>query len=112
MAAGVPDSDVEAEQHHVAVLGDIVLALGAELALVARARFAAAGEEIVIGDGLGADEAALEIGMDDARGLWGLRALLDRPGARLLGSGGEEGDEVEEIVAGADDLAEAGFREA
>ena len=61
--------DVEAEQHHVAVLDDIVLALGAELAGVARAGFAAAADVIVVGDRLGADEAALEVGVDFARGL-------------------------------------------
>ena len=39
------------------------------LAGIARAGLAAAGDIIVVGDGLGADEAVLEIGVDDARRL-------------------------------------------
>ena len=53
--------------HHVAVGDDIVLAFQAQLAGVARAGFAAERDIIVERDGLGADEAALEIGMDDGR---------------------------------------------
>src|SRR3546814_3301540 len=51
-------------------------------------------------DGLGADEAAFEVGVDDAGGLRRLGALLDRPGPRFLRPRREEGDEVEELVAG------------
>src|SRR5204863_993650 len=43
--------------------------------------------------------------------LWRLRALLDGPGTHLGLTSGEEGDEAEEVVAGADDLVEAGLRE-
>src|SRR3546814_16267748 len=60
-------------------------------------------------DGLGADEAAFEVGVDDAGGLRRLGALLDRPGPRFLRPRREEGDEVEELVAGADDAGKAGF---
>ena len=111
-AGAAPVSDVEAEQHHVAVLDDIFLAFGAHLAGLLRSRLAAEADEILIGDGLGADEAALEIGVDDPGRLRRLRAVLDRPGAGFLGAGGEEGDEVEEVVAGADDPGEAGLLEA
>ncbi len=52
--------------HDVAVLHDVVLAFEPHLAGVARAGLAAAGDVIVVGDGLGADEALLEIGVDDA----------------------------------------------
>jgi hypothetical protein len=45
------------------------LALDPELARVARAYLAAAGHEVVTGDGLGTDEAALEVAMDHGRGL-------------------------------------------
>ena len=65
----------EPEMHHVAVGDDVVLAFEPQLAGVARAGFAAIGDVVVIGDGLGADEAALEIGVDDARGLRRLGAL-------------------------------------
>ena len=91
--------------HDVAVGDHIVLAFEPEFAGLARARFAPVADIIVVGDGLGADEALLEIGMDDAGGLRGFCSLLDRPGARLLRPGGEEGDEMQERVAGADDAA-------
>ena len=40
-----------------------------------------------------------------------LAPFLDGPGARFLGADGEEGDEVEQVVAGADDAREAGLVE-
>ena len=52
--------------HHVAVGDHVVLAFEPQLAGVARAGLAAERDVVVIGDGLGADEAALEIGVDDA----------------------------------------------
>ena len=52
--------------HHVAVGDDVFLAFQPQLAGVARAGLAARLDVVVVGDGLGADEAALEIGMDDA----------------------------------------------
>ena len=48
------------------VPSDVLLAFGAHLARVLRALFAREGDEVVEGDGLGADEAALEIGVDHA----------------------------------------------
>src|SRR5215831_12862934 len=96
----------------VAVLGDVVLALGAHLAGVLGALLAAAGDEVGIGDGLGPDEAALEVSMDDAGRLWRRGAAPHRPGLRLLRSGREEGEEVEQLVAGADHLRQTGLLEA
>ena len=60
---------VELKVEDVAVLHDIFLAFLAQLAGVARAGLAVQGDIIVIGDGFGADEAALEIGVDLARRL-------------------------------------------
>src|SRR4051812_48033962 len=82
-------SDVEAEQQHVAVLHDIVLAFGPHLASVLGPGFAAELHEIVVGDGLRADEASLEVRVDLARGFGGLRASVSGPGAGLLGAGRE-----------------------
>ena len=96
----------------VAVLHNIVLAFLAQLAGVAGSGFAVQGDIVVIGDGLGTDETALEVAMNLACGLRGLAALLDGPGAGFLGADGEEGDEVEEVVAGADDPGETGAKEA
>ena len=71
--------------HDVAVAHDVILAFEAELAGLARARLALAGDIILVGDRLGADEALLEIGVDDARRLRRARAL--RPSRRAPPSG-------------------------
>src|SRR5436309_8374581 len=83
----------EPEVHHVAILHNVVLAFEAHLAGIARARLAAEHDIIVIGNGFGADEALLEIGVDGARGLRRARAFRHRPGARLLRAGGEGRDQ-------------------
>ena len=64
---------------------------------------------IVIGNGFGADEALLEIGVDGARGLRRARAFRHRPGARLLRAGGEERDQAEQMVSGADEPIKSRF---
>jgi|GEM_PF-5509323 len=62
-------SVVKSEVHHIAVGDDIVFAFQPEFARIARARFALAGDIIAIGNGFGADETLLEIGVDHAGGL-------------------------------------------
>src|SRR3546814_5534518 len=64
---------------------------------------------IGIGHGFRPDETLFEIGMDRARRLGRLRTLGHGPGARLLRSHGEEGDEAQQLVSGADDAGEARF---
>src|SRR5258708_36709791 len=83
----------EAEGHHVAVADDVILALEPEFSRFTCAGFAVTRDVIVIGDRFSADEALLEIGMDDARRLRRAGAARDRPGARLFRAGGEIGDE-------------------
>src|SRR5690606_30986855 len=70
---------------------DVVLALHADPALGLRLGHGAGLEELVEGDDLGLDEAALEVGVDDAGGLRSGRALGDGPGTGLLGAGGKVG---------------------
>ena len=67
---------------------------------------------VVVGDRLGADEALLEVGVNDAGRLRRLGAARDGPGARLLRADGEVGDEVQQLVAGADQAVEARLLEA
>ena len=74
--------------------------------------FAAVFEEVVGGVAVGFDEAALEVGVDDAGGSGGFGAAFDGPGADFLDSGGEVGDEVEQAVGGVDEAVEAGLVEA
>jgi hypothetical protein len=56
---------------------------------------------------LGADEAALEIRVDDTSGLRRARAGAHCPGARLFRTDGEEGQQPEQRVTGADEAVEA-----
>ena len=53
-----------------------------------------------------------EISMDHAGRRGRLGAAVDGPGAGLLRADGEIGDEVEQLVAGADQAVEAGLFEA
>ena len=98
--------------HDVAVGDDIFLAFQPQLAGVAGAGFATQGDIVGIGDGLGADKALFEIGMDHAGSRRPLGAAVDGPGARFLWPYGEIGNEVEQLVAGADQAVEAGLFEA
>src|SRR6187397_1346289 len=113
LAALAPRNDsrsgVEAKMHHVAVGDDILLAFQPELAGVAGAGLAAVFDEVIVGDGLGADEAALEVAVDHARRRRPLGALGDGPGPRLFRPGGEIRDEVQKLVAGTDQAVEPGF---
>src|SRR5687768_15263268 len=76
--------DVETELHDVPVFDDVVLAFDAQLAGFARLGMRAEGYEIIEVDGLGGNESALEIAVDDAGGSGRLIARADRPGARFL----------------------------
>src|SRR5438874_2406280 len=92
-------SDIEPEVHDVAFLHQVFLALQAQLAGLARTGFAPAGEVVREGDDFGADEAALEVGMDCPRRLRRGRPEAHRPGAHLLGTGGEESLQTEQVRA-------------
>ena len=78
---------VKAEVDHVAVLDDVLLALAAQQSLFLCRRDAAAADHVVEIDRFGADEAALDVGVNFARGLRGLGAVFDGPGAALRRSG-------------------------
>src|SRR5436853_7600251 len=96
--------DVEPEVQHVAVLDDVVFPLHPKHARRPAARLALVRDEIRVRHHLRPDEAALEVGVDDRRGLRRLPAALDRPGADLLRARGEVADEPEDGVALADHL--------
>src|ERR1041385_2003363 len=85
-------SGSEAEMHDVAVGDDVILAFEPEFAGLAGACLAVAGDVVVVGDGLGADETLLEIGVDDAGCLRRARAARHGPGTGLLRPGREIGD--------------------
>src|SRR5690606_5332798 len=102
-------SDVEPELDHVTVLHDVVLALHPDLARRARRGHRTGLDQVVVRDDLGLDEAALEVAVDDTGRLRSGRALADRPGARLLGPGGEEGLQAEGVEADPGELRQAGL---
>src|SRR6266481_5100946 len=102
-----PGSDVEAEVKNVAVLDQVFFALGPHLAGLLGGLFAAAGYEILVGDGLGPDEAVFEIRMNDAGRFGGLGPASHGPGAGFLGPHSEKRNEVEQAIAGADDSGQA-----
>jgi hypothetical protein len=104
------DADVELEVQHVAVLDGVFLAFLAQLAGILGAVSPPSADVVVIGDGFGADEAALHVGMDFAGGFGALAPLMDRPGARFLGADGEEGDQVQQVVARARSRGRGRFR--
>src|SRR6187551_2038174 len=62
-------SDVEQEVQHVAVLDDVLLAFLAQPARRCGTGLALVLDEVVVADRLGADEAALEVGVDHPGGL-------------------------------------------
>src|SRR3954468_6266479 len=96
-------SDVEPDLEDVAVLDLVVLAFDAELAdflgLVPRTEV----EQLVPADDLGADEAALQVGVDHAGALGRLRTGAERPRPRLLVARRQERAQAQQEVRGASD---------
>src|SRR5690349_23055433 len=87
---GLPGSDVEAEFDDVAVAHDVVLALDAGLARGPGGGQRAGRDQVVVGDYLGLDKAALEVGVDDAGRLGRGRPDRDLPGPGFLRPRGQE----------------------
>src|SRR5579864_3594034 len=77
-------SDVEPDLQHVAVLHLVVLAFNAKLARLLGRLPRAQAEELVPADHLGADEPALQVGVDHPRALGGLGAGAEGPRPALL----------------------------
>ena len=101
--------NIEQEVDDVAVLHDILLALGANLALGLGGGHGADGLQILEGDDLGTDEATLEVGVDLAGGLGSLGATLDGPCTALVGAGGQEAAQAQQSVAGLDQAIQTGL---
>ena len=97
--------------HDIAVLNDIILAFDAHFSGRSDRRLRLILDEVVILDHLGPDKAFFEVGMDDARRLRRLVSPMDCPGPALVGSGGEEGLESEEVVGSLDEPDDAGLME-
>ncbi len=102
----------EAEVDDVAVADRVVLALQADFAVIAAGRERAARDQVVVRHDLGPDEAALDVGVDLARGQLRVRVAGNRPRAALVLADREERDVAEQVVARADDAVEPGLLQA
>src|SRR6185295_19561638 len=101
----------ESKMHHVSFTYDVFLALEAQLAHIARARFAASRDVVIERDDFGTNETVLEVGMDYACGLRCSRARTHCPGADFLGPRGEKRLHAQQPVRAADHPVEAGLLE-
>ena len=99
---------IELEEADVAILNDVLLSLLAVLAFRLHSRHVLQFEEILAFHDLGADEALLEICMDDARSLGGFRSVADRPGSHLVLTRREEVNQVQRLVPRLDDSRQHG----
>ena len=103
----------ELDGDHVAVGDHVVAALEPQRSAVARARVAAGVAQRLPADHLGADEAALDVGVDQAGRVPDRQAAAQMPGLRrLVLAGGEERDQVEQLERAADDGLQARTRPA
>lgn len=95
------------EQDNVAILNDVVLALGHDLTLGFDLRLGAELLEhaVVVHDTL--DEGLLEVTVDDTSSLGRLGSVTDGPLAHLVGAGCEEGTKVESLAHGDNDLGQS-----
>jgi hypothetical protein len=97
---------------HVAVCHDVLFAFQAQLGGFAALGFAAQLDQVLPAHDLGADEAALDVGVDLARGLLRAGAGADGPGAALVFARGEQRDQIDERVGGADETPGRGLGQA
>ena len=109
MALLIDALHVKSKEHHIAVGDGVLLAFGAHGPSLAGSGLAPKAVVVRKLDGLGADEALLEVGVDHAGRLRRGGADLDGPGAHFLLAGGEVGLQAEQLIAGADHPVEAGF---
>src|SRR4051794_18070129 len=101
----------EAEVDDVAVQDDVVLALQSHLAVLAAYGHRAARDKRVVGDDLGADEAAGDVAVNLTGRELRRRVARYRPCAALVLADREEGNIAEQVVAGADHPVESGLGE-
>ena len=104
--------NVEAEFNDIAILHDVFLAFDAEFGLFLRFGHGTAGNQILVRNDLGGNEAALEVSVDDTGRAGGFVAGVDGPGSGFLDTGGEVGSQPEQVIHRADEVAHAGVLDA
>src|SRR5450759_4422509 len=99
-------SHVDAKVHHVAFPHHVVLAFDPHLAAGSGLDHGTGSDQVVVGDHLGLDEPALEVGVDDAGcDRCGVPAAY-RPGPGLLRAGREVGLQTQRLVSDGDQLVQ------
>src|SRR6266851_4717110 len=102
----------ESEVDDVAVLDRVLLAFEANLAVVAAGGHRAAGNQMIVGDDLRADEPARDVAVNFPGGELRLRVARNRPGPALVLADREERYVAEQLVAGANHAIEPRLAEA
>src|SRR6266566_3744391 len=103
-------SHVKKDVEYFAIFYGIGFSFRAHDTKLFRVGLASRFEELRPTDDLGADEAALEVGVDRTGRLLGGRAARHGPRADLVVADREEGAEPEELVRGSDETVEGGLR--
>ena len=105
-------STAESEEHYVTILDDVVLAFGPREPLLPGTLPPADAHEIPVRHRFRADEALLEVGVDDARGGRRLVAAVDGPRADFLLAGREVALQPEQVICRMRQPVEPGFGQA
>src|SRR5712691_12233031 len=87
-------SDSEAEEADIAILHDIIAPFEPHLSAFPSGGVGSRGDEVIVGNDLRLDEAALDVAVDDTGGLGRLRPLANGPGPHLRIARRQEGNEV------------------
>src|SRR5947207_13113564 len=101
-------SDVESEQHDIAVLHDILFSLRAHNTFLARALPPTVRNEVVVADRFGADESSLEVSVNHARGNRSRIAAVNRPRADFRVTRGEIRLQSKQMISGPNQPIESG----
>src|SRR5437867_11413219 len=88
----------KSEMDNVAVLDDVLFPFEAKLSCLLALGFASKGDEILIGNHLGADEAALDVTVDFSRSFPSVGSLRDRPCADFVFARGQKTDQIQKGV--------------
>ena len=97
--------------HDVSVLHHVVLTFHTHLAGFADGGFRTVLDVVLILDDLRADEALLEVRVDDAGTLWCLPSAAERPGLHFHLARRDEGLQREQVVDGLDEAIATALRE-
>src|SRR6516162_1588819 len=91
------------EVHHLAIANHVFLSFQAQLGAMPRFSHAPRRDQVFVFHNFGANEPALDVGVDFARGIQSARAGRKRPRPALIFADGEERDQPEKPIACTDE---------